>query len=138
MTNLIVGKKGSGKTKKLVALANNAIEKSTGNVVVIEKSLKLTFDVNHKARLINIDNYSINNFEALYGFICGICSANYDISDIFIDSVLKIAEYDSNKLTEFIEKLNKLYEKSHTQLTLLISADENELPSNIKTIAHLL
>ena len=72
MITLLIGKKGSGKTKKLIELANEAVKNSNGNVVVIEKGLKLTYDISHKARLVDSDAYSIEGLDALVGFISGI------------------------------------------------------------------
>ena len=72
MITLIIGNKGSGKTKRLIQLANEAVEKSNGNVVVIEKGAKLTYDVSHKARLIDIEQYNVSGFDAFYGFLSGI------------------------------------------------------------------
>ncbi len=138
MINLMVGKKGSGKTKKLVDFANNLISQSTGNVVVIEKGLKLTYDLDYKARLIDIDNYSISDFCGLYGFLCGICAGNYDVTDILVDSTLKIAGEDLNKFIPFIDKLNSVFEKSKTNLILSISVDENELPNELKNLVNIL
>ena len=76
MVKLIVGKKGTGKTKKLISLANEAVENSNGNVVVIEKGAKLTYDVTHKARLIDTEQYSISGYEAFFGFLSGLCAGN--------------------------------------------------------------
>lgn len=83
MVTLLIGKKGTGKTKKLISLANEAVATSAGNVVVIEKGAKLTFDVTHKARLIDTDQYEVQGYDVLYGFVCGICAGNYDVTDIF-------------------------------------------------------
>lgn len=138
MINLLIGKKGSGKTKRLVECANKAIGKSEGNVVVIEKGIKLTFDLDHNARLINIDNYGISDFYGLYGFVCGICAGNYDVTDIFIDSTLKIGGHDINKLTSFIERIDTVCQDSKTNLTLSVSADGNELPVEIKNIVNIM
>ena len=90
MITLLIGKKGSGKTKKLIELANEAVQNSNGNVVVIEKGLKLTYDISHKARLVDSDAYGIEGLDALVGFVSGICAANYDVTDVFVDSTLKI------------------------------------------------
>ena len=74
MVTLLIGKKGTGKTKKLIALANEAVAASAGNVVVIEKGAKLTYDVTHKARLIDTEQYLIEGYDMLFGFISGICA----------------------------------------------------------------
>ena len=76
MITLIIGKKGSGKTKKLIDAANAAIEKTNGNVVVIEKEAHLTLDISHQARLVALEPYGITGCAAFYGFISGICAGN--------------------------------------------------------------
>ena len=90
MITLILGKKGSGKTKRLIDMCATATAASNGNVVFIEKDNTLTYDLTHKTRLVAADEYGIVGFEALYGFIAGMCAGNYDITDIFVDSTLKI------------------------------------------------
>lgn len=74
---------------------------SSGNVVVIEKGAKLTYDVTHKARLIDTDQYAVTGYDMLYGFISGICAGNYDVTDILVDSTFKICGKDFNALDEF-------------------------------------
>ena len=121
MITLLIGKKGSGKTKKLIELANEAVQNSNGNVVVIEKGLKLTYDISHKARLVDSDAYGIEGLDALVGFVSGICAANYDVTDVFVDSTLKITV-----------KLKTLSESSNVNICLLISADAEELPASVR------
>ena len=90
MVTLLTGKKGSGKTKKLIEMVNAALEKSNGNVVVIEKGQQMTYNIPYAARLVDSDAYDIKGEDALLGFISGICAGNYDVTDIFVDSTLKI------------------------------------------------
>lgn len=125
MVTLIVGKKGSGKTKKLIERANEAVKTSDGNVVVIEKGLKLTYDISHQARLVDSDSYSIS----------GICAGNYDVTDIFVDSTLKIIGQDMKALEELIERMNKLSKEANVNIVLLVSADKSELPEGIESLA---
>ena len=132
MVTLIIGKKGSGKTKKLIGLANEAVAKSQGNVVVIEKGAKLTYDVTHKARLIDTDVYGIGGYNMLLGFISGICAGNYDVTDIFVDSTFKICEEGVDGLAPFVEKLNALSEEAQASITMLVSAAETDLPADLK------
>ncbi len=134
MISLLVGNKGSGKTKKLITLANSAVEASTGNVVVIEKGAKLTYDLTHKARLIDAEQTGISGYDMLYGFISGICAGNYDVTDIFVDSTFKICGKDFALLEDFIKKLSVLAENEETKITLLISAKDSELPESIYAI----
>ena len=136
MITLIVGKKGSGKTKKLIQLANDAVKASSGNVVCIEKGAKLTYDIDHKARLVDIEQYNISGFDALFGFLSGICAGNYDVTDIFVDSTLKITGDDMNQLADFVQSLNQLAQFSETKITLSISADVQDIPESINDIAQ--
>ena len=127
MVTLLIGKKGTGKTKKLISLANEAVATSTGNVVVIEKGSKLTYDVTHKARLIDTEQYLISGYDMLFGFISGICAGNYDVTDILVDSTLKdIKDTD----------LQDLAETASTNIVLLISADESEIPESINAVCR--
>ena len=138
MITLIVGKKGSGKTKKLIERANDTIEKSDGNVVVVEKGLKLTYDISHQARLIDTDAYGIQGMDALCGFISGICAGNYDVTDIFVDSTIKIIGQDPKVLAAYVEKMNALSALADTQITLLASVELGDIPEEIKEIVTLI
>ena len=136
MINAFIGKKGSGKTKKLIDYANKAVETSNGNVVVIEKGLKLTYDITHKARLIDSDAYGIKGLDAQEGFLCGICAGNYDVTDILLDSTLKIIGQDMAALTDLITKAKKLSEEANVTFTLSISADESEIPAEVLAVVN--
>ena len=136
MITLILGKKGSGKTKKLIDMCNKATVESDGNVVFIEKDSTLTYDISHKARLAVADEYAIKGFGAFYGFIAGMCAGNYDITDIFVDSTLKIGGSELEELADFIEKLGKLSGKTETNVVLSISADKNDIPERIAEFAQ--
>ena len=94
MVKLIVGLKGTGKTKTLIELVNKAAEESKGAVICIEKGSKLNYDITHKARLIDTESFMVSDAQALYGFIAGITASNHDITDIFVDSALKICGND--------------------------------------------
>ncbi len=131
MVTLLIGKKGSGKTKRLIEEANAAVKASNGNVVVVEKGAKLTYDLTYKARLVDTDAFKIKGYDALYGFLSGMCAGNYDITDIFVDSTFKIAGDDKKELCEFVNKLNELADEANTAITLLISSAKDELPSDI-------
>ena len=136
MVTLLIGKKGTGKTKKLIARANEAVKASSGNVVVIEKGAKLTYDVTHKARLIDTDQYAISGYDMLYGFISGICAGNYDVTDILVDSTFKICKEGIAGLEEFTKKLQALSETCSTSIVLLISADEADVPASINAVCE--
>lgn len=135
MVTLIIGKKGSGKTKKLIQMTNEAVAASSGNVVVIDKGSKLTYDVPHQARLIDIEQYGIDGYSALFGFISGICAGNYDVTDVFVDATFKICGEDYAKLDLLVKNLQKLAEISSAKFTLLISAEESDLSSELSKLA---
>ena len=131
MISLILGKKGSGKTKKLLDLCNEAVAQSKGNVVFIEKYTTLTYNLSHKVRLVAADEYAVRGFEGFYGYIAGMCAGNYDITDIFVDSTLKVVGGDLQGLEAFVEKLSRL----NVKMVLSISADKAEIPAKIAEYA---
>lgn len=135
MITLILGKKGSGKTKRLIDMCNSAVADSNGNVVFIEKDSSLTYDISHKARLAVAKEYAVKGYDALYGFIAGMCAGNYDITDIFVDSTLKIGGPALEELADFIEKLGELSKKADTNVVLSISADKADIPERIAEYA---
>lgn len=138
MVTLLIGKKGSGKTKKLIQLANEAVAASQGNVVVIEKGAKLTYDITSKARLIDTDQYQIKGYDMLFGFLSGICAGNYDVTDILIDSTFKICPEAVDGLDSFTKKLQDLSENSGADFVVLISASEEDIPSEINAVCEKL
>ncbi len=129
MIRMIVGLKGTGKTKQLIELANKAVETSPGHVICIEKGNKLIFDVRHQVRLVDTDEYSVDSAEALYGMICGILAANYDIKDCFIDSSLKICKNNMDEFITFIKKLEKLVNRYEVNCVTTVSIDMADLPA---------
>lgn len=131
MVSLIIGKKGSGKTKRMVDLVNQTAETSNGNVVCVEKEVNLTFNVTNKARLLDTDFYGISGVDALYGFICGICAGNYDVTDIFIDAIFKIVGRNYDLVSDLIAKLDKLSKQNDVKFYLTISEDEANLPKEM-------
>lgn len=136
MVKLIIGNKGSGKTKRLIELVNSAVEKSNGNVVCVEKERLLTYDVNYRARLVETDYYNISGYEAFYGFLAGIVAGNHDITDILVDATLKIGGKDYEALANFLEKVAELSKNAEQDITFTISCDECELPERIFTFCE--
>lgn len=136
MVKLIIGNKGSGKTKRLIELVNGAVEKSNGNVVCIEKERLLTYDVNYRARLIETDHYKVSGYDAFYGFLCGVIAGDHDITDILVDATLKIGGRDYEALANFLEKVAELSRISEQDITFTISCDECDLPERIFTFCE--
>ena len=124
MVNIILGLKGSGKTKKLVDLVRQAVNEETGDVVVIERERKLTFDIPYQARLIDAGNYDIGSYEFLKGLICGVHAGNYDITHFFIDNFYKLVNDKSVPALEaFLDWLNKFSEQEKISFIISVSAD---------------
>lgn len=133
MVKVIMGKKGSGKTKQMIDMINNAVRTEHGNVVCIEHGNKLTFDIHYQIRLVEASEYAISSYEVLRGFISGLYAGNYDITHIFIDSVTKIVGGSCDETTEqFILWLAEFGEKNGLRFTVTISADAEGAPEGIK------
>lgn len=119
-----MGVKGSGKTKQLIDLINNAAKDEPGNVVCIEANAALTYNINYHIRLIDALEYKLNSYEALRGFVCGLYAGNYDISHVFVDNLCKIVAGDLDQGTEdFLNWLDSFGEKNNIKFTATISAD---------------
>lgn len=133
MVRVIMGKKGSGKTKQMIDMINSAVQTEHGNVVCIEKGKKLTFDIHYQIRLVEASNYDLANYTALKGFVSGLYAGNYDITHVFIDSLTKIAGGDCNAETEtFLDWLNNFGEEHNIKFTVTISDDASLASDGIK------
>ena len=112
MVKLLVGVKGTGKTKKLIDMVGTALESSKGNVVVVEKGNKLIYDINYKARLVDTEQYAIDDAQSLYGFIAGLVAADHDLTDLFIDNTMKICDYNNEAFFKLVDEITALAEKA--------------------------
>lgn len=130
MLKFIVGLKGAGKTKEIVAMANAACETSNGSVVFIEKGNKLMHEVNHQVRLVDTEEFDIQDAPCLYGLVAGMYASNHDITHIFIDSALKICKDDLAMLEVLAEKLNDLSEKFGITIVATNSIAKEDLPES--------
>lgn len=131
MIKLVVGTKGSGKTKTIIEQINTAAKTTSGNVVVIEKSMKLTYDIVHKARLIDVDEYNISGADMLYGFVCGVLAGNYDITELYIDGILKVIGRDFDELAKLLDAI-ELKAGDAVKVVVTVSASEDELPQSVR------
>ncbi len=131
MIKLIVGSKGSGKTKVLVDMIHEALKTTAGNVVVIEKSMQLTTQIPYAARLIDVDEYHISGADELYGFVAGVLAGNYDITELFMDGLLKIVEHNLDAAANVLDRIDKITGDS-VVTAVTISCAENELPDSLR------
>lgn len=121
MLKLIIGVKGTGKTKQLIDLVNASLKSSQGSVVCIEKGDKLKFDVNYQCRLIDTEYYGIGDAAALYGFVAGILASNHDVTDLYIDSALKICGDDIAAFDQFLGMVDMLTSRSNINCVMTCS-----------------
>ena len=132
MVSIIMGLKGSGKTKKLVELVREAVNEEAGDVVCIEKERKLTFDIPYQARLIDAGVYDIGSYEFLKGLICGVHAGNYDITHFFVDNFYKLVNDKSvDTLVSFLAWLDAFSNAENISFVISISADPAEMPESV-------
>ena len=134
MIKLIVGPKGAGKTKTMIDMINAAVKTTEGNIVVIEKSMKLTTDINHAARLLDVDEYHVEGADMLYGFVAGVLAGNYDITELFIDGLLKIVDHNMDAAAALLSKIDSI--TNGVEVIVTISSAEEALPESIKKYPH--
>lgn len=129
MVNLVTGPQGSGKTQKMIDLANEKVKTSNGNVVFIKKSHKDTYTVDFNIRVIRMADYpDILTLEEFVGFLYGMAAGNHDIEAVFIDSVLKQANITLESLAAFLQKLNKISLENNIDFYLSVSAEKKDIP----------
>ena len=132
MVKLIIGVKGTGKTKTLISMVNEASEKTQGTVVCIEKGVGLRFDVKHSVRLINTNEYLVFDAETLYGFVAGILASNHDVTDLFIDGALKISNNDVAAFETFLKEVDELTSKLDVNVVMTSSIPTEEASDIVK------
>ncbi len=136
MVQLVMGLKGSGKTKRLIEMVNAALKEESGSVVVIEKDKKLTFDIPYQARLVFASDYSIGTVEFFKGLLSGLHAGNYDITHIFIDNFVKmmpgVTEQD---IEEFLSWLEAFSNKENVNFTVSMTLNPDEVSEKIKSYA---
>ena len=128
MVQLIVGKKGKGKTKYLLDKANAAIKEADGSIVYLDKSNKNMFELNNKVRLIDVSTYPINNSDAFVGFICGVVSQDHDLQEMYLDSFLKNAQLEDKDVTGTLEQLENISKAFNVNFVLSVSLDKEDIP----------
>ena len=131
MVELIVGKKGKGKTKVLLDRVNNAVKEANGSIVYLDKSTKHMYELNNKVRLIDVSSYPLKNADEFVGFICGIISQDHDLEQIYLDSFLKVSKLEDADVTDTLEQLNKISEKYGISVVVSISLDKEEFTRSI-------
>lgn len=132
MINIIMGKKGTGKTKYMVDHVNTAVKDEPGTLVFISKDNRLMLDLKPTVRYINTEEFSVTDYNMFYGFVCGIIANNFDTSHIFIDSIWKIVSEEENGFDKFISMLEAIEEKHNINFTITVSAEAEKAPESVK------
>ncbi len=131
MLNILIGEKGTGKTKKLIDMVHHAEENTDGSVVFINKGDRHIFDVSHRVRLVDTKEFDVDTYASLYGLVCGMISQNYDIKHIYIDSITKIAGDDLAALELFLDEADKLSKKFDVEIVIIISMNAASAPAGV-------
>lgn len=137
MVKLLIGTKGTGKTKALIEQVNAASTVAKGNVVFISNNTSSAmFDISRSVRMIDTTDFDIVNYSEFEGFICGIISGNYDITNVFVDGLFKIVKSDDlDGLENFLTRLDKIGKKFDISFVLTLSIDINDAPEYVKNLA---
>ena len=132
MVQLIVGKKGKGKTKQLLDKVNNEVKEIPGSIVYLDKNAKHMYELNNKIRLVDVSPFMLEGISEFLGFVCGVISQDHDLQQIYFDSFLTIACLEGKDIVPVIEKMEKLSARFEVDFILSISMDEDELPESMK------
>ena len=134
MIQVIAGKKGSGKTKRLIDLTNSTAREAVHDVIFLDDDNRYMFDVDHKVRFINAEDYHIHNADMFVGFVGGILSSNFDVGTVFVDAFLKLAHTDLAGSESIVRTLKELGDKQQVDFVLSVSADAEELPATLRQL----
>ncbi|WP_313757346.1 hypothetical protein [Tissierella sp.] len=132
MVKLILGEKGSGKTKWLIDNANKDMKEGNGNIAFIDVDDNHIFTLNYNVRLINAMEFNILNIESFYGFLCGLIGMDYDVEKIYVDSIYKVIKLDIPSLEKLVENLNIISEKFEIEFFINIDYTMEQIPENLK------
>ena len=132
MIQVIHGKKGSGKTKRILEMANAAIQEHRGDVVFLDDDNRYMFDLRHEVRFVNAGEYGSDSPEMFFGFLCGMLAQNFDISVIFVDAFLKLVKTDIENTENFFQRLAELSEKHNVKFVLSVNVDDAVAPEFLK------
>ncbi len=132
MIQVIHGLKGSGKTKRIIDLANESIKQQKGDVVFVDDDNRYMFDLRHEVRFVNAGEYNMAGPEMLYGFLCGMLAQNFDVTLVFIDAFLKLVHAKPEDTEWFFKSLESLSVKRNINFVLSVSMDDEAAPEFIR------
>lgn len=133
MVELIVGKKGKGKTKVLLERANGAVRDANGSIVYLDKSAKHMYELNNKIRLIDVSLFPLKNSDEFVGFICGILSQDHDLEQVYLDGFLTISKLEGQDVTNTPNQLDAIGQQFNLTFVVSISMDKEEIPASLQS-----
>ena len=132
MIQVIHGKKGSGKTKRILDMANAAIKEHKGDVIFVDDDNRYMFDLRHEVRFVNAGEYGSDSPEMFFGFLCGMLAQNFDISVIFIDAFMKLVKSPAEELKSFFDRLKVISQAHHVDFVISASIDDAVAPDFLR------
>ena len=132
MIQIIFGKKGSGKTKRILDMANASVNEAKGNFLFVDDDRRYTLSLKPQVRFIDASEYAVKGVEPFYGFLAGILAGNYDISVVYIDAFLKLVNATEEQLIAFFAKLERLVESANCDIVISYSEDTANVPECIR------
>ena len=132
MVQLICGHNGTGKTRKMIDMANKAIDGIQGKMVFLEANNRHIFDLDYKIRYINTKEFGLTNAEQFHGFVCGLIATDYDVEYVYIDGLYKIAQAGLERLEEVVERLEYLSEKFSVNFIMSVNHDYEDVPEGLR------
>ena len=128
MIEIICGEKGTGKTKRIISLANGISDQAKGSMVFIDDDNSYMYDLGYSIRFINVTDYALNDPDMFLGFLCGLCASDFDLEYMFVDRFENVIKADLSELEGFFEQLNKLADQHSLHIVLSVSKGEEVLP----------
>jgi len=132
MVQLICGHNGTGKTRRMIELANKTMDNIQGKMVFLEANNRHIFDLDYRIRYINTKEYGLTNEDQFQGFVCGLIATDYDVEEVYIDGLYKIAQASKDKLETVVERLEFLSQKFNVKFIMSINYDNNDIPEQLR------
>ena len=135
MIKIIFGKKGSGKTKRILDMANESVKEAKGNVLFVDDDRKYTLSLKPQVRFIDASEYGVKGADSFYGFLAGILAGNYDIGELYVDAFLKLVRLQASEVEGFFAKLEKLAAHADCDIIISLSEDAENMPASLSKYA---
>jgi hypothetical protein len=132
MVKLVVGEKGTGKTKRMLEMANDKAQKAQGSIIFIDRDKKFMHSLRHSVRLVSLEEYPVKDIKSFIGFLCGIIASDHDIETIFIDRLLQLTDLEIEGVASMIKEIERLCNGHDIQFVISISCSLDRLPEELK------